>query len=399
MSGSREIAIVGAGIGGLALAAFLGRDGHRVRVFDQFLEPKPVGSGLMLQQTGLAVLEQLGLRRPIDALGSRIARLWGLTTPSLRPVLDVRYAQWQPELYGLGVQRGLVFEQLLDAARGAGVEIVLNSAVAEANGTTPSIRFTNGELVQGLDLVVFAHGARSTLTPDHQGVDLPYGALWATLPWPKMSGFDASALEQRYRAARQMTGVMPSGRLTQDAPETLTYFWSIRADQEASWRAAPLDQWKQDAVALWPETELLMDHFESHDDLTFARYRHHTSRQSIVGRGLVRIGDAWHAASPQLGQGANMALLDAWALAQALRTHSDMADALRHYLRLRKHHVQLYQIMTWLFTPVYQGDSRVLPWLRDWLAAPLSKIWPAPALLAAMVSGALGAPLKRLQLR
>lgn len=399
MSGSREIAIVGAGIGGLALAAFLARDGHRVRVFDQFLEPKPVGSGLMLQQTGLVVLEQLGLRCPIDALGSRIARLWGLTTPSLRPVLDVRYAKWQPELYGLGVQRGLVFEQLLDAARDAGVEIVLNSAVAEANGATPSIRLTNGDLVQGLDLVVFAHGARSTLTPDHQGVDLPYGALWATLPWPKTSGFDASALEQRYRAAHQMTGVMPSGRLKEDAPETLTYFWSIRADQEASWRDAPLDQWKQDAVALWPETELLMDHFESHDDLTFARYRHHTSRQPVVGRGLARIGDAWHAASPQLGQGANMALLDAWALAQALRTHSDMADALRHYLRLRKHHVQLYQIMTWLFTPVYQGDSRVLPWLRDWLAAPLSKIWPAPALLAAMVSGVLGAPLKRLQLR
>ena len=398
MSTSRNIAIVGAGIGGLALATFLARDGHRVRVFDQFPEPKPIGSGLMLQQTGLAVLDQLGLRQEIDALGTRIARLWGLTTPSLRPVLDVRYAKWKSELYGLGVQRGLVFESLLKAALDSGVDLILDAPVANVDAAVPSITLESGERISDIDLAVYAHGARSTLTPKEKGVDLPYGALWATLPWPANGPFDVTALEQRYCAARQMTGVMPSGRLSQDAPETLTYFWSIRADQEAAWRATPLEAWKEDAIALWPETELLMGHFQSHDDLTFARYRHHTSRRPVDG-GLVRIGDAWHAASPQLGQGANMALLDAWALAQAVRIHADTRDALRHYLRLRRRHVQLYQIMTWLFTPVYQGDNRFLPWLRDWLAAPLSKVWPAPPLLAAMVTGLIGAPLKRLGLR
>ena len=73
-----------------------------MRIFDQFESPKPIGSGLMLQQTGLAVLEQLGLRAEIDALGTRIERLWGLTTPSLRPVLDVRYNKWRSDVYGLG---------------------------------------------------------------------------------------------------------------------------------------------------------------------------------------------------------------------------------------------------------------------------------------------------------
>ena len=107
-----EIAIAGAGIGGLALATLLAREGHQVRIFDQFDRPQPIGSGLMLQQTGLAVLECLGLRQEIDALGARIERLWGLTTPSMRPVLDVRYAKWRRDVYGLGVQRGLVFEAL-----------------------------------------------------------------------------------------------------------------------------------------------------------------------------------------------------------------------------------------------------------------------------------------------
>ena len=296
------------------------------------------------------------------------------------------------------MQRGLIIEALLKAELAAGTELDLAAPIADADPAAPSITLESGARMTDLDLVVYAHGARSSLTPSETGVDLPYGALWATLPWPKDSAFDATALEQRYRAAHQMTGVMPSGRLSQEGPETLTYFWSIRGDQEAAWRASPLEAWKRDAIALWPETEQLMAHFQTHEDLTFARYRHHTARQPVVGK-LVRIGDAWHAASPQLGQGANMALLDAWALAEAMRATADLPAALQHYLRLRRSHVRLYQIMTWLFTPVYQGDSRILPWLRDWLAAPLSKIWPAPPLLAAMVSGSIGAPLKRLDLR
>ncbi|MEM6653715.1 MAG: FAD-dependent monooxygenase, partial [Pseudomonadota bacterium] len=72
MARTLEIAIAGAGIGGLALATLLARCGHSVRVFDQFASPKPIGSGLMLQQTGLAVLDQLGLRAEIDLLGKPI---------------------------------------------------------------------------------------------------------------------------------------------------------------------------------------------------------------------------------------------------------------------------------------------------------------------------------------
>ena len=394
-----NIAIAGAGIGGLALGLFLARDGHRVQIYDQFSAPKPVGSGLMLQQTGLAVLEKLGLRAEMDRLGTRIERLWGLTTPSMRPVLDVRYAKWRGDVYGLGVQRGLVFQALLRAAMEAGIELVLDAPVASADPHKPELVLGDGTRIPGLDLVVYAHGARSSLTPENSGVDLPYGALWATLPWPENGPFDPTALEQRYRHASQMTGVMPSGRLSEGAAETLTYFWSIRADEEAAWRAKPLDVWKAEAISLWPETERLMPHFQSHDDLTFARYRHHTSNQPIAGRGFARIGDAWHAASPQLGQGANMALLDAWAMAEALRTEQHVADALEAYVHLRRTHVRLYQWMTWLFTPVYQGDSRILPWLRDWLAAPVSKLWPAPPLLAAMVSGAIGSPLKTLGLK
>jgi hypothetical protein len=46
-----------------------------------------------------------------------------------------------------------------------------------------------------------------------------------------------------------------------------------------------------------------------------------------------------------------------------------------------------------MFTPAYQSDSRAFAWLRDQIMAPISRIPPAPAVLAALVSGQIGAPL------
>jgi salicylate hydroxylase len=113
---------------------------------------------------------------------------------------------------------------------------------------------------------------------------------------------------------------------------------------------------------------------------------------------MIHIGDAWHSASPQLGQGANMALLDAYALAIALRGPEDVDAALAKAADLRRSHVLLYQALTAIFTPVYQSDSRVLPFLRDRLVGPLSRVWPVPWIQAAMVAGLIGGPLKPLGL-
>lgn len=74
----RDVAVIGAGVGGLAVGTLLARAGHRVTVLERFAESKLVGSGLMLQPTGLAALERLGVRDEIAALGARITRLHGV---------------------------------------------------------------------------------------------------------------------------------------------------------------------------------------------------------------------------------------------------------------------------------------------------------------------------------
>lgn len=313
-----------------------------------------------------------------------------------RAVLDVRYAALRPALSGLGIQRAVLFDVLQAAALAAGVRLVTGTHIVAADPTTATLTDAAGGVHGPYDLVIDALGVRSPLSSAPKK-ELTYGALWATLPWPVGSLFDRSALEQRYEAARKMAGVMPSGRAAPGAPDSLTYFWSIRADQYETFRAAPLTHWKDAARRLWPETDILLDQITDHEQLTFARYRHRTHASPVKDR-LVHIGDAWHAASPQLGQGANMALLDAYGLFQALKQEADVPAGLRRFLKIRADHVRLYQLMTWAFTPVYQSDGAVTPWLRDRLAAPLLRLWPAPPLLAGLVAGGFGAPLNKMGL-
>jgi len=82
-----RIAIAGARIGGLAAAALLADPGHEVTLIDQFDAPRPVGSGLVIQPAGLAVLDRIGAGAKIRALGQPLTRMAGHEALRGRPVL------------------------------------------------------------------------------------------------------------------------------------------------------------------------------------------------------------------------------------------------------------------------------------------------------------------------
>src|SRR5436190_3359988 len=118
-----DIAVCGCGPAGLGAALLLRRAGHRVRIFERFETPRPVGSGLIVQPTGLGVLAEMGLDAELTSLGARIDRLYGRVLPSNRVVLDVRYEAMGPGWHGVAVQRTALFAMLHRAALAMGVQI------------------------------------------------------------------------------------------------------------------------------------------------------------------------------------------------------------------------------------------------------------------------------------
>ncbi len=351
----------------------------------------------MLQPTGMAVLGAMGLLDQVARHGARIDGLLGLQE-SGKTALDSPYSHLAPGAFGIGIHRASLFDVLYRAVLDQGIEVRTSQEITRsaADSSSRHFLFADGTRSEGFDLTVDASGWNSMLGDRERGM-LDFGALWATIPLEPSDPFAGNLLEQRYHRASRMVGVLPTGRRALDGPREAAFFWSLRSDDHAAWRAGGLDAWKREVENLWPETACLLRRIDSEDQLTFARYAHRTA-PGPNGHRFIRIGDAWHCASPQLGQGANMALLDAWGLARGLAGGRTLDEGLRLAARWREDHVRLYQWVTRLFTPLYQSTATWPPFMRDRILMPLSRIWPGRPVQARIMSGLFGWPLQSLGL-
>jgi FAD-dependent urate hydroxylase len=367
-----RIAVVGYGTAGQALAVALSREGHRIEVFERVPVPGPVGAGFLLQPTGLSVLWELGLLDAALEYGAVVRRLYGETTAA-RAVMDMRYRELHPALFGLGLQRGALFE-MLDAAWTQDRRIHCGREIVHVDHERGLLRDDHGDEYGPFDLIVVADGSASTLRAQIGEVvfDRPYpwGAQWCLVPagawpWP-------DELRQRYRHARRMIGMLPVGTRPGDPTPRLSFFWSLPAIELPD---AGRDgvRWRQEVADIWPEALERLSDTAIPEGLAQARYRDTVVRRWHRGRAVL-VGDAAHAMSPQLGQGVNMALADALALRDALRAATTLPEALDVYQRARRRHLGIYHFWSRWLTPLFQSDHDRIAALRDLLFHPLSRV-------------------------
>lgn len=386
-----SIGIVGCGTAGQAAAIALSRAGHAVALFERFAAPGPVGAGLLLQPSGLLALARLDLLAAALALGQPIARLHGVSAQG-RTVLDLRYADHAPDAFGLGLHRAALFHLLHGALRGEPVRLTFGAWISAIEAPArPVLRTQDGECHGPFDLVVVAEGSKSPLRaalfPEAQAPTYPWGALWTICA--DEAGDFPHTLEQHYDGARIMVGILPVGRLPNDPPErrSVSLFWSLKLSALEAWRTAGLATWKRDLTRRWPRVEPLLATLDDADALAVADYRDVQLRVPYRER-VVFIGDAAHGTSPQLGQGANLALIDALVLARALQRHdSDVPAALRTYERARRAHVNYYRFASRWLTPLFQSDARLPALLRDWFMGPLGRL---PIIRSEMIATLVG---------
>ena len=387
-----HIGISGCGIGGMAAALMLSRAGHSVEIFDRFTTPEPLGSGLVIQPVGLQVLQSLDLSDTVLSRGHKIFKMYGTESDSKRAVLNVDYGPYGGPTFGIGIHRASLFDALYQALVKSSVTITSGTTITatQHRDNKRTLTSEDSKTHGPFDLVIDASGAHSRLSP-MKSRPLGYGALWGTVTWPKDTALPMGRLSQCYQKAHHMLGVLPIGTMPERDTECAAIFWSEPRAQLSDWYDGDLDAWKAKTIALWPEFAPFVSQITCHNDMTAARYSHGTLMRPY-GDQIAYIGDSAHQASPQLGQGANMALLDAQALADALVEYDDIGMALGQYAAARRYHVGLYQLFSAVFTPFYQSDSRVLPKLRDNVMNPMSQIWPVKPMLTRLVCGTLVQP-------
>lgn len=406
-----DIGIVGCGTAGPAAALFLLRAGHRVTVYERVAQPGPVGAGIVLQPSGMAVLAALGLLDEVLAAGAVLDELL-CETPHGRPVVHLRYADLAPDLYGLGLHRGVLFGTLFSALRRApGVQLRLGVEITgcERRGRRRALHLHagDGSWHGPHDLLIVADGARSQVRsapddgPPKRVSKYPFGALWFVARDEERRF--TRRLHQVVESTRRMLGLLPTGRgpgassdPTQGTP-LVSLFYSVRVDEVPALRRAGLAAWKAEVLRLAPAAAPLLPQIRSVEDLLLSEY-YDVVMERWHGRDVVYLGDAGHAMSPQLGQGCNLALCDAAQLAACLAdpAHPELAEALEAYTRARRDHLGYYQLATRWLTPLFQSDHAWLGAPRDLLMGWTCRLpWFRTQMLAGMAGISRG-PLRPL---
>ena len=361
-----KIAISGCGITGTATALQLAQLGHDVTVFEQADHCSSIGAGILISPQGQLALQRLGI---LDEVLEHSERLVGMRAQHLsgRTLVELCYHWLRPELFGLGVHRGRLFETLLNGCRKSGVEIVNGFATEEVlTGAESSIllRSSTGIESGAFDFVIATDGLRSrlraTCNMKFRVIEYDYAALWATAP----CSFQPGKLIQYVDGTRRLLGLLPIGN------GASSFFWGLRADSLEDLKSGGFDKWRNEVMLACPDAESVFETIDSFDDLTFARYRHVTMSRCHRER-VIFLGDAGHATSPHLGQGANLGLEDAVDFSDALEQTDNMERAFELFAGNRRRKIRYYQQLTRLLTPFFQSDgfpksmlrNLTLPWM------------------------------------
>ena len=173
-------------------------------------------------------------------------------------------------------------------------------------------------------------------------------------------------LHQVTRGSRQLIGMLPLGQ------GRCSLFCGLPAGGSELLHNGRFDSMKREIVALCPDAESLVAQITSPEHFACARYQIVSLKQWNHGR-LICIGDAAHSTTPHLGQGVNLALLDALCVANELHQGDDVPGALDRAARFRRKQVMWCWRLSNLLGPVFQNQGRLLALGRDctlpWLPA------------------------------
>jgi len=344
--------IIGGGIGGLASALALSRAGWQVEVLEQAAEFSGVGAGLSLWQNGLRALDALGVGQAVrersllqgqagvrEAGGRWLARTGGTD-------LDRRYGP------AAMVHRADLLE-VLRAALPAGA---LRSGVAVSRVRSAGRVWHSAGEVKA-DLVVGADGIRS----------ITRASAWPDAPVPRYAGYTAWRLITPPLPVRDTCETWGAGERFGYAPlpDGRVYAYATAnapagaADGGLAGLRRRFGGWHDPIPEL---LEAAADGAVLHDDL----YELPPLKSYAAGK-VVLVGDAAHAMTPNLGQGAGQALEDAVVLAKTVEAGSGRAirTGLEAYDRLRRPRTQMIVLRSHRIGAVGQWASPPAVTLRN----------------------------------
>jgi len=341
-----SISIIGGGIGGLALGNILKQQNLDFTIYESAPEIKPVGSGIMMAINAMQIFEKLGLKEKIEEAGNKIHGI-SITDENFKLISKTNVLELEKKYNSCNVAIHRADLQRILAENIGFKNINLNSSLSQIKKEENYIlNFENGNSIES-KIVFGADGIKSKVRD--QSIKPGKIRNAKQICWRGLAQFDLP--EKFHHEAFEIWG---KGKR----------FGFVKMSEEKIYWYAVINEIK------YKNSSNLIDYFYDFDSLVL-NIIEKTLPENIIlndiidlspipkwySENLCLIGDAAHATTPNLGQGACQAIEDAYIIGKLLENNKDFNYIFNEFQKIRRKKVDYVVNTSWKIGQISQWEK------------------------------------------
>jgi 2-polyprenyl-6-methoxyphenol hydroxylase-like FAD-dependent oxidoreductase len=357
-----KTAIIGGGIGGLTTALALIQTGKEVTVYERAPEIKPVGAGIILASNAMQIFEKLGVRNKIEHAGQKISNI-KITDAQLNTLSAAELTRFENRygVYNVAIHRADLQRILADEIGFENIQLAKRLLKIEKEKSC-KLTFEDGSMVHS-DAVIGADGIHSVVRKQIFGTGIIRSSkqkCWRgviDIDWT--SKFNHEAFEAWGKGKR--VGFVKISRKK-------VYWFAVINEtliKENENLTQLFQEFHPDIVQIISETPQENIIFNDIIDLV-------PIKQWQNGK-VCLIGDAAHATTPNMGQGACQAVEDAYVIGKLFVQGKSVEEVFIEYERLRMEKAHSIVNTSWRIGKVAHFENSIAIWFRNTLVKNLPK--------------------------
>jgi len=349
-----DINIIGAGIAGLALAIHFEKSNIPYQIYEQAPSFKTVGAGILLANNAMQIFNHLGLAAKLSDKGNRIVQL-NLVDQNLGILSEMSMTDFEQQynVSNIAIHRADLQECMLKEISHENIHM----GYQLTDITEQELIFNDKEqLPKGI--VIGADGIHSTvrkLTFGDRKIDFARQICWR--------GVVDFKLPKKY--TNQFNESWGDGARFGFAQINNTQvYWFALCNYKNSMSEWDGKDWRQSFRSFNPlVSELLNTTPDS------SVHRAPISQLKLLDKwyngSTCLIGDACHAMTPNMGQGAGQGIEDAHTLSQCLQKSNSIEEGFQQFQNLRFKKVKSIVQTSWRIGKVAQLESKIARYIRN----------------------------------
>lgn len=349
------ISIIGGGIAGLTTAIGLKQFGKNVAVYESATELKTVGAGIILASNAMQVYKEYGLEKTIENLGNRISEV-NITDSNLKILSHTNLLPFE-EKFGvsnIAVHRALLQQVLIDALDTSDLHIN-KRVVGISNTDTFEVLFQDNSKLK-TNYLIGADGIHSqvrNLLFEKIDVRNANQLCWRGI----------ATMELPFSYRNQMVEAWGRGKRFGfvNIGQGKVYWYALTNDKQmgTSFNTNDFKEFHtliHQIIEQTPEEQIFYNPIIDLKPI-----------QKWQANNVCLIGDAVHATTPNLGQGACQAIEDAYVLCELMNYFSNPNEAFAKYESIRKSKAHYVVDMSWKFGKIAQIENPIGIQLRNFI--------------------------------